>query len=60
MEPLHLVLVVWTLHHIIVGLLMAAGEGATALAALLNLAYSTLSDPDSRAAYDLELRTYRR
>jgi hypothetical protein len=37
-----------------------AGESATELAALLNLAYVTLSDSSSRAAYDAELRTWRK
>lgn len=37
-----------------------AGDAATEIAALLNLAYATLSDPQARQAYDEELRTYRR
>ncbi|KAJ9523708.1 hypothetical protein QJQ45_020152 [Haematococcus lacustris] len=36
------------------------GEAATGLAALLNLAYTTLTDPHAREAYTVELRSYRK
>ena len=36
------------------------GDGANDLAALLNLAYDILSDPNSRAVYDNELREHRK